>query len=71
MDIHQIPEVLRELERSEFYGSLELKYERGMLVLVRKTETYRPDLETRGKRVKEAISTTSTATGTLHFDSQA
>ncbi len=50
MDIHHIPEVLRELESSKFYGSLELKYERGMLVMVRKTETYRPDLDTRGKR---------------------
>jgi hypothetical protein len=37
-----IPQLTNELERSRFYGSLELKYEDGRLVLIRKTETYRP-----------------------------
>jgi hypothetical protein len=38
----EISELARELERSRFYGSLELKYEDGRLVLIRKTETFRP-----------------------------
>lgn len=37
-----ISELARELEKSRFYGSLELKYEDGRLVLIRKTETFRP-----------------------------
>jgi hypothetical protein len=37
-----IPQLTHELERSRFYGSLELKYEDGRLVLIRKTETFRP-----------------------------
>jgi hypothetical protein len=40
--IQDISELARELERSRFYGSLELKYEDGRLVLIRKTETYKP-----------------------------
>jgi hypothetical protein len=37
-----ISELARDLEKSRFYGSLELKYEDGRLVLIRKTETFRP-----------------------------
>jgi hypothetical protein len=37
-----IPELVSGLEQSRFYGSLELKYEDGRLVLIRKTETFRP-----------------------------
>ena len=37
-----VPELTRDLEASRFYGSLELKYEDGRLVLIRKTETFRP-----------------------------
>ena len=37
-----VAELLCELEKSRFYGSLELKYEDGRLVLIRKSETYRP-----------------------------
>jgi hypothetical protein len=37
-----IPELVSGLEQSRFYGSLELKYEDGRLVLIRKTETLRP-----------------------------
>ena len=40
--IQDISEFARELEKSHFYGSLELKYEDGRLVLIRKTETFRP-----------------------------
>ena len=38
----EITELTRNLEQSKFYGSLELKYEAGRLVLIRKTETFRP-----------------------------
>lgn len=38
----KITEMISTLERSHFYGSLELKYEDGRLVLIRKTETLKP-----------------------------
>jgi hypothetical protein len=38
----EISELARELEKSRFYGTLELKYEDGRLVLIRKSETFRP-----------------------------
>ena len=37
-----IPELINDLEQSRFYGSLELKYEDGRLVLIRKSETLKP-----------------------------
>jgi hypothetical protein len=40
-----VPELTNELERSRFYGSLELKYEDGRLVLIRKSETFKPPME--------------------------
>jgi hypothetical protein len=40
-----VPELTRALEQSRFYGSLELKYEDGRLVLIRKTETFKPPME--------------------------
>lgn len=33
---------LRKLEESRFYGTVELKYESGRIVLIRKTETIKP-----------------------------
>jgi hypothetical protein len=35
-------EMVRELERTQFYGSLEIKFEGGRAVLLRKTETIKP-----------------------------
>ena len=35
--------LLAELEHSRFYGSVEIKYEAGRVVLLRKTETIKPD----------------------------
>ena len=35
-------ELLRNLEQAKFFGSVELKYEAGRLVLIRKTETLKP-----------------------------
>jgi hypothetical protein len=40
--IQDLDKMARELEKSRFYGSLELKYEDGRLVLIRKSETFRP-----------------------------
>lgn len=40
----QIEAVLSELEREGFYGSLEVKFEAGQPVLLRKTETIKPTL---------------------------
>jgi len=34
-----VTELLRNLEQSKFYGSVELKYESGRVVLVRKSES--------------------------------
>jgi len=47
-----ITEIVHELERSRFYGSLEIKFEAGRVVLLRKTETIKPNncRETRGEQ---------------------
>jgi hypothetical protein len=36
-----IPEMLHELELTKFYRSIELKFEAGHIVIVRKVETYK------------------------------
>jgi hypothetical protein len=38
-------ETLCELERARFFGTLEIKFEAGHVVLLRKTETIKPSLE--------------------------
>lgn len=45
-----IEKLLNQLERQQFYGSLELKLEHGQIVLIRKTETIKPNdyRDTRG-----------------------
>ena len=44
-----VDEILQALEHSRFYGSVEIKYEAGRVVLLRKTETIKPDYrDTRG-----------------------
>lgn len=40
--VEDIPAVIDELRRQRFYGSLELKFESGNLVVVKKTQTFRP-----------------------------
>jgi hypothetical protein len=40
--------LLRQLEAAHFYGSVELKYEAGIVVLVRKSETFKPTEPNRG-----------------------
>jgi hypothetical protein len=39
---NDIPELLAELASTSFYGALELKFEAGVIVLIRKTETFKP-----------------------------
>lgn len=51
--MESIRKILDELEQRRFYGTLEIKYERGHIVLMRKTETIKPEdkncRDTRGK----------------------
>lgn len=37
--MNELVQLLRQLEDSRFYGSVELKYEAGRVVLIRKSET--------------------------------
>jgi hypothetical protein len=43
--MHSTIETLCELERQRFFGTLEIKFEAGRVVLLRKTETIKPTLE--------------------------
>jgi len=38
-----VAEILTELERKRFYGTVEIKFEAGHAVLLRKTETIKPE----------------------------
>jgi hypothetical protein len=51
MKQHNLAKVLDSLEESHFFGSLEIKFEAGRVVLLRKTETIKPDnrWDNRGK----------------------
>jgi hypothetical protein len=40
-DPAKLTQLLTEVERARFWGSLELNYQDGQLVLVRKTETFK------------------------------
>jgi len=40
--VNELIGLLRELEESRFYGSLEIKVEAGVIVLYRKTESFKP-----------------------------
>ena len=37
-----VAQILRELEATSFYGTLEFRFEAGRVVLLRKTETIKP-----------------------------
>ena len=37
-----VNDLLRSLEQSRFYGTVELKFESGRVVLIRKSETIKP-----------------------------
>jgi len=40
--MNDLSQLLSELESARFYGSLELKLEAGRVVLIRKSETFKP-----------------------------
>jgi hypothetical protein len=40
--MNDLVQLLRQLEQSRFYGSVEFKYEAGRVVLIRKSETFKP-----------------------------
>ena len=43
MSERNIEQILQELEQRRFYGSLEIKFEAGRMVLIKKTETIKPN----------------------------
>jgi len=48
--MHSLERVLNELARDRFYGSVEIKFEAGKPVLLRKTETIKPTEDCRENR---------------------
>lgn len=49
--MNAVANILRDLERDRFYGSIEIKFEAGRVVLLRKTETIKPDCrDNRGEK---------------------
>lgn len=47
--MNSLSDVLASLQRDRFFGSVEIKFEAGRVVLLRKTETIKPDRrDTRG-----------------------
>jgi hypothetical protein len=40
-----VSDIVADLQRGHFYGSLELKFEAGRVVLIRKTESFKPASE--------------------------
>ena len=40
--MNELITMLKQLEGSKFYGSLELKLEAGRIVLIKKSETFKP-----------------------------
>ncbi len=43
--MNAVQQLLTELARQRFYGSLEIKFEAGKVVLLRKTETIKPTVQ--------------------------
>ena len=43
--MQRLDQLLADLEKQRFYGSLEIKFEAGKVVLLRKTETIKPTVE--------------------------
>jgi hypothetical protein len=40
--MNELVQLLRQLEEARFYGSVELKYEAGRVIYIRKSETLKP-----------------------------
>jgi len=47
-DVTDLNAMLRDLAHSVFYGAIEVKVEDGKIVLIRKTENYKPPMELPG-----------------------
>jgi len=45
--------ILKHLEQQGFYGALDIKFEAGRVVLIRKTETLKPALSDKGENHNE------------------
>ena len=43
--MNAVQQLVTELERPRFYGSLEIKFEAGKVILLRKSETIKPTVE--------------------------
>ena len=41
----EIEKLIEDLERTRFFGSLEVKFEAGKVVLIRKTESIKPSCQ--------------------------
>jgi hypothetical protein len=48
-----VTEIVSELEHNRFYGSLEIKFEAGRVVLVKKTETIKATGEGAGRNCRD------------------
>jgi hypothetical protein len=48
--MQSVEHLLSELAHHHFYGSVEIKFEAGKVVLLRKTETIKPDEDLRSNR---------------------
>ena len=53
--MNPLNQLLADLERQRFYGSVKIKFEAGRVVLVRKTETIKPEhcRDNRGKHYEQ------------------
>jgi hypothetical protein len=40
--MNELIEMLKKMEQGRFYGSLEIKFEAGKIVLIRKSESFKP-----------------------------
>lgn len=40
--MNELIEILRQLEQSHFYGSIEVKFEAGQITVIKKTESIKP-----------------------------
>ena len=46
--MNKVQEILRDLGRNRFYGTIEIKFESGKVILIRKSETFKPTVENYG-----------------------
>jgi len=63
---NEVAEMLDQLQRDRFYGSLEIKFENGEAVLLRKTETILPKKETSSFGYRETRGEKNVYGPTLH-----